>query len=81
MRLILAEGKKTSTISYIDGNVEKSGMLSTDEARFYASIRSYEKIMVNHSVGEFVNDMASINGIESIWAVLKRAYGMSLLFG
>ncbi len=30
--------------------------------------------MVNHSVGAFVNGMASTNGIESIWAVLKRGY-------
>ena len=30
--------------------------------------------MVNHSVSEFVNGMASTNGIESVWAVLKRGY-------
>ena len=29
---------------------------------------------VNQSVGEFVNGMASTNGIESMWAVLKRGY-------
>ena len=28
---------------------------------------------MNHSVSEFVNDMANTNGIES-WAVLKRGY-------
>ncbi len=29
---------------------------------------------VNHSAKEFVNGMAHTNGIESVWAVLKRGY-------
>ena len=29
---------------------------------------------VKHSVREFVNGMAHTNGIESVWAVLKRGY-------
>jgi hypothetical protein len=29
---------------------------------------------VRHSVGEYVNGMAHINGIESFWAMLKRGY-------
>ena len=29
---------------------------------------------VKHSVKEFVNGMAHTNGIESVWAVLKRGY-------
>ena len=34
----------------------------------------YSHETVNHSVKEFVNGMASTNGIESVWAVLKRGY-------
>lgn len=59
---------------YIDNNVAKDSILSTDEARVYKSIKNYKKIVVNHSIKEFVNGMASTNGIESIWAVLKRGY-------
>ena len=29
---------------------------------------------VNHGVGEYVNDMAHTNGIESFWSMLKRGY-------
>ena len=29
---------------------------------------------VNHSAKEFVNGMASVNGVESFWALLKRGY-------
>ena len=34
----------------------------------------FEHEAVNHSVGEYVRDMAHINGIESFWAMLKRGY-------
>ena len=30
--------------------------------------------MVKHSVGEYVNEQAHINGMESFWAMLKRGY-------
>jgi transposase-like protein len=55
-------------------NIEEGSILSTDEANFYKPIKGYSKISVNHSVKEFVNGMASTNGIESVWAVLKRGY-------
>ena len=29
---------------------------------------------VKHSVGQFVNEQATTNGIESFWAMLKRGY-------
>jgi len=59
---------------YIDANVVTGSTQNTDDARFYRPIMGYTKLMVNHSVGEFVNGMASTNGIESVWAVLKRGY-------
>ncbi|MDE0472876.1 MAG: IS1595 family transposase [Ekhidna sp.] len=60
--------------AFINQNVEKGSTLQTDEAVFYKSIKGYEKQTVNHSMGEFVNEMATTNGIESVWAVLKRGY-------
>ena len=59
---------------YIDENVVAKSTLSTDEAKFYKPVKGYKKLLVNHSVGEFVNGMASTNGIESVWALLKRGY-------
>lgn len=35
---------------------------------------SYQHGTVAHSVKEYVNGMAHTNGIEIVWAVLKRAY-------
>ena len=34
----------------------------------------FEYHSVQHSVGEYVNDMAHTNGIESLWAMLKLGY-------
>ena len=34
----------------------------------------FEHEAVNHSVGEYVRDMAHTNGMESFWACLKRGY-------
>ena len=58
----------------IDKNIEKGSIICTDEARHYKQIRGYHHKLVNHSVGEFVKGMASTNGIESMWALLKRGY-------
>ena len=41
---------------------------------FINQLKIIKKVMVNHSVSEYVNGMASTNGIESVWAVLKRGY-------
>ncbi len=59
---------------YIDANIAKGSLLSTDEATVYKPVKNYHKVMVNHSVSEYVNGMASTNGIESVWALLKRGY-------
>ena len=58
----------------LDKHIKKDSIISTDEARFYKPIKHYKKVMVNHSVSEFVNGMASTNSIESVWANLKRGY-------
>ena len=48
----------------------------SDGNRGYRGLRKrgYPLEQVNHSVGEYVRDMAHTNGIESFWAMLKRGY-------
>ncbi len=56
-------------------NVEAGSTVYTDESKAYWSLdQTYDHGTVKHSVREFVNEMAHTNGIESIWAVLKRGY-------
>ena len=58
----------------IDTNIKKGATICTDELKGYQYIEDYTHLKVNHSTKEFVNGMASVNGIESFWALLKRGY-------
>lgn len=58
----------------IKETVEKSATVYTDDHRSYLGLQGYNHGTVNHSVKEYVNGMAHTNGIESVWAVLKRGY-------
>lgn len=58
---------------FVCRNTMPDALVYTDEARAYLGLaRRHE--MVSHSTGEYVRGDASTNGIESFWAVLKRAY-------
>ena len=46
----------------------------TDDAGAYKGMKGVEHQSVKHSVGEYVSGMASTQGIESFWAMLKRAH-------
>ncbi len=46
----------------------------TDDHRAYQGLLDYHHKVVKHSVGEYVKGMASTNGIESFWALLKRGF-------
>ena len=45
----------------------------TDDAAAYKGL-PFDHASVRHSVGEYVDGMAHTNGIESFWAMLKRAH-------
>jgi len=57
--------------------VAAGAVVYTDEHRSYRGLRAmYRHRTVKHSAGQFVDGGAHTNGIESVWAVLKRAiYG------
>lgn len=59
---------------FIGANVAQGSTVVTDNFRSYRGMRGYTHLTVNHSVGEYVKDMAHTNGIESFWALLKRGY-------
>ena len=49
--------------------------LYTDDHKAYTGLEYiYDHETVKHSVSEYVKDMAHTNGIESFWAMLKRAH-------
>jgi transposase-like protein len=53
-------------------NVEIGSTLHTDEAGAYVGISGFDHDTVNHSQKEFARDGVTTNGIESVFAVLKR---------
>jgi transposase-like protein len=60
--------------SEIHKNVEVGSQIYTDEHLGYSDLDGlfFKHATVNHSVGEYVRGSAHTNGIESVWAVLKR---------
>ena len=58
----------------IHRHVETGSTLHTDEGRAYSGIGnvSFVHDTVNHGAGEYVRDDVTTNGIESVFAVLKR---------
>lgn len=65
----------TETIqTMVEINVAKGSTLCTDEHSAYDGMHGYRHRTVNHSAKEYVDGMAHTNGIESVWAVLKRGH-------
>ena len=63
----------------LQGEIKKSvapgSVVCTDEHKSYNGLGGlFVHMTVNHSTKQWVDGMASTNGIESVWAVLKRAY-------
>ncbi len=58
---------------FIDEHVEIEAEVFTDESTVYQGLL-HDRETVTHSVGEYVRAKAHTNGIESFWAMLKRAH-------
>lgn len=78
---VLTGTTSTEMIGHIFANVQPGSMICTDEHCSYQGlpaiglplgIPAYDHQTVNHSAKEYVNGMTHTNGIESVWAVLKR---------
>ena len=56
--------------------VEPGTIICTDESGYYTnlSVHGYHHLTINHSAKEYVRGMATTNGIESSWAITKRAW-------
>ena len=58
---------------FVHEHTKSDATVYTDDSRAYIGLdRPHES--VKHSVGEYVRDMASTNGIESFWALLARGF-------
>ena len=74
VRATVVDDTTRETISRFIMEHVKPGVKSyTDDSSIYHELPNHES--VKHSVGEYVRGQAHTNGIESFWAMLKRAYG------
>lgn len=71
-RVIAATNKETIQ-SELNAAIETGSILCTDEHAAYCG-NKYKHMVVNHSAKQFVDGMVHTNGIESVWAVLKRGF-------
>lgn len=77
VRAQIIPNTKISTLQgFIRDNAPEGALVVTDQHAGYVGIAShgYRHVSVNHSVGEYVREMAHTNGIESFWALLKRGH-------
>ena len=72
-RLVASTDKVTLT-SAIRSEFEPGSAVYTDGLKSYSGLSEYCHEAVEHSAGEYVRGMAHTNGIESFWALLKRAH-------
>ena len=72
----VVSANQVTVSSAVHGNVEVGSTVYTDGSSAYCPVTGlrYDHDSVNHSAGEYVRGKVHTNGIESVWAVLKRGY-------
>ncbi len=71
---VVEETDSATLQGFVQDHTEDGSTVYTDEALAYQGLKNRSHETVKHSVGEYVNGMASTQGIESFWAMLKRGY-------
>ena len=70
---VIKSTDKGALQDFVADNAEPGAVVYTDDAAAYEGIPNPHET-VKHSVAEYVRGMAHTNGIESFWAMFKRAY-------
>lgn len=77
VRATIVENTKAPTLErFVRDHTKIGATVVTDTHGGYIGLEAagYNHVRINHSVGEYVREMAHTNGIESFWALLKRGY-------
>ena len=64
---------KPTLQGFVAHHADRDAVIYTDEARAYEGLPFAHKT-VKHSVGQYVDEMAHVNGVESFWSLFKRGY-------
>ena len=73
---VVSDTKAPTLEAFVRQHANQGATVVTDTHGGYVGLEraGYAHIRVNHSAGQYVNDMAHTNGIESFWSLLKRGY-------
>lgn len=73
---VVTDTKAPTLQAFVVQHANPGATVVTDTHGGYVGLEraGYTHIRVNHSAGQYVNDMAHTNGIESFWSLLKRGY-------
>lgn len=77
VRAVIVEDTKAPTLgAFVAEHANPGATVVTDTHGGYVGLQSaaFNNLRVNHSVGEYVREMAHTSGIESFWAILKRGH-------
>ena len=69
---VIEDTTKPTLQGMIADKTEEGTEIHTDESRSYQGLENHKT--VNHNIGEYVRDNVYTNGIESMWAMFKRAH-------
>lgn len=71
---VISDASAASIHRAVHANIETGSTLHTDEHGGYVGLEGlfFAHERINHSAGEYVRDGVTTNGIESVWAVMKR---------
>ena len=71
---VVENTKRSILHEFIQDNVTDGSEIFTDDLESYQKMEGYEHDFVKHSVGEYVKGQVHVNGVESFWTMLQRAY-------
>lgn len=77
VRAVVVQDTKAPTLgAFVREHANPGATVVTDTHGGYVGLEAagFNHVRINHSVGEYVRDMAHTNGIESFWSLLKRGY-------
>ena len=71
---VVSNTKLRTLQDFVRRHAKAGSTLYSDEAPAYDGMPEYKHKSVNHSRGQYVDDDAHTDGIESVWAPIKRSY-------
>ena len=71
---VVPDTRRETLHRFVTDHTAEGSTVFTDEAVAYLGLPGRRHETVKHSAGEYVRGMASTNGLESFWAMLRRGH-------